>query len=820
MPQSLSIQAYSPSTALTTAPANGHQLALPAQRPQHEPPVVHIQPVFVPAHPAAAADSSVTTVHLADLVHYFKRGWKWGVLTAVPLAVAVFAMLGLGPKVYEAEARLLLRIQDQNVFNFNELGHRPITELSAPMLVNNHRAELGARRFLDYLYTQLPENERLAFAGDDKDTRPWHRKLREAIGLATPLKKLTEQERFAENLAKATRIEPLKESHILRIQIRHGDPVIAASVANKYVEDYIRYVSEQELGITKSVSGYLEKKSDEIRQRLQQSEESLAQYRETQSLVEDTASKDIVGEKVRLLNISLAEAEVKLSQTRQNLETIQLVQKSGSDLLDVKLIADNPDVSAVRKQLDMKLAEREPLMTMLGARHPKMVAINREIDTLKGTLQRNIDFVVTMIGNEEKTLQRQVADLTQQLDDTRSQVLAMGGKNIEQNLLKDQVTTDRDLYQKILTRMSQAELTGQFMDNGVLRLADVAVPPDSPVKPSKPLALVAAILMFGIVFVSVPVGWGVFDDHLLPLIKGERPRRAPHEGVASAASSPFATTAPPPQASGPERLPAPADAPPAPEPEPTPLPAPGADRSQPRPPLPAFPPATHAPVLARLPEIPPSLPGPSIISELLSAEPRGAASSINQLTSTLEMQALSRTIAGGVILVTSAEEGEGKSVAAATLASAFCHLGRSVLLMECNPTSPSFQTWFPHAYAKSSWANDLESLRYGRTNLFLLPAHDLPVHETTELLDGYRSWIERARRDIDWVILDCAPMLRNFTDVTPLAPLATDVIFVNDPAKATLAKVRAALTLLQPMMSSSAMRGVVVNRASPASVNA
>jgi Mrp family chromosome partitioning ATPase len=220
----------------------------------------------------------------------------------------------------------------------------------------------------------------------------------------------------------------------------------------------------------------------------------------------------------------------------------------------------------------------------------------------------------------------------------------------------------------------------------------------------------------------------------------------------------------------------------------------------------------QAPVLARLPLIGHAHPE-AMLGQLLKAEPEGAAGALHQITTTLEMQALKRSGLGGIILVTSADAGEGKTLSAAALAAAFCHQGRSVFMMECNAVSPTLHQWFPHAHHHSSWAHDLESLRYGNTHLFLLPAHDLPAYATNELLDGYRAWIDRARHHVDWIILDGGPVLRNFADVAPLAPLATDVLLVNNPAISNPAKLRAAMNLLQPMMSSSAFRGLIVQGA-------
>jgi hypothetical protein len=140
-------------------------------------------------------------------------------------------------------------------------------------------------------------------------------------------------------------------------------------------------------------------------------------------------------------------------------------------------------------------------------------------------------------------------------------------------------------------------------------------------------------------------------------------------------------------------------------------------------------------------------------------------------------------------------------------------MGRSVFLMECNPAAPSIQNWFPQAGAHSSWTNDLETLRYGQSNLFLLPAHDLPSYEMSDLLDGYQAWVDRARgMNLDWVIIDAASLLRGFADVAQLMPMATDILFVHDATISNPEQVKAALNLLRPHATTETMRGMVLNR--------
>jgi Mrp family chromosome partitioning ATPase len=449
-------------------------------------------------------------------------------------------------------------------------------------------------------------------------------------------------------------------------------------------------------------------------------------------------------------------------------------------LLTVQPVAQNPQVSQKRIEISALEAHLTPLLEFCGPKHPRVVGLTNELRGRKGELNTLIASVVTMSRQEVSTLSAQLEDFKRQVSGTRGDVIAMGDKEIQEKMLIDQVELDRQMYQNISMRMNQADLTGQFTDNGILRIADVATPPDKALKPNKTLAALASMMVFGLVFVGVPLGWGLADDHIIKLL------RAPEVKSDEAGG---ATEVQPVQ--------------PASSPVNAELPAP--------PPPMALGSGNRTTVLAEFPIL--AVEGPAqVLAECLRSEPRGAATSLRQLTGVLEKQALYRTGLGGVVLVSSSESGEGKSLAAAALAATFVHHGRKVLVIDCHAGAPGIHHYFPQSERHSSFASRLDDIRYGNSGLFVLPAHDIPAYETNELLDGYRAWIDRARLGVDWIILDGPPVLKNFADVAPLAPLATDVIMIHDRARATPAKLRAAMTLLQPMMSSTAMRGLVINR--------
>jgi uncharacterized protein involved in exopolysaccharide biosynthesis/Mrp family chromosome partitioning ATPase len=738
-------------------------------------------------------------LNLADLFGYLRRyGWI-GLLLGLPVSLFVFWFLGMGANVYEAEAKLRLRIGESNVLKLPELGRQGVTELSAPQLVNNHLTELKSRRFAEFLYDRFDPDQRKAWVERLLANPGRKAAILKMLGLYKPGEPPAEKDFFVDQVLAAVIVEPLKESHILRIIAHDGSAEMAALLANSYAREYIRFFGVQESGLTQGERDYLQKKAESLRARLEESERRLAEFRRAENFVDTGEARNVDSARMLQFNTAITDAQQRLIRARNDLETIRFTQQAGRDLTEVRVVGENPDVAFTRKELDAKMAQRRALEPLCGRRHPQMIALSGQIETLRASLSRAIDAVVTMTESEVVSLQRQIEDYQKQLDSARGMAVDQSGKNVEYNLLLDQVNADRQMYQTIVSSLNKAEVTGEFTESGALSLADVASPPDKPAKPNKPVAAFAALMIFGLLGLGLPVGWGLLDEHVLqsfrrggsPSVNIPSARDVPHVPVGQ---SPMAVRT---NAQPSARLIAP---PPSHQAQ--------VARYEPmaQPSLPGLP---GAPVIARLPRLASAYPE-AMLSQLLKPEPQGASGSLQQLTTLLEMQALKRSGLGGIILITSAEPGEGKTAAASALAAAFCHQGRSVFMMECNAVSPALHQCFPHAGHHSSWAHDLESLRYGNTHLFLLPAHDLPAYATNELLDGYRAWIDRARQHVDWIILDSGPVLRNFADVAPLAPLATDVIVVNHPAISPPAKLKAAMNLLQPMMSSSAFRGIVL----------
>ena len=171
-----------------------------------------------------------------------------------------------------------------------------------------------------------------------------------------------------------------------------------------------------------------------------------------------------------------------------------------------------------------------------------------------------------------------------------------------------------------------------------------------------------------------------------------------------------------------------------------------------------------------------------------------------------------------VVLVTSANAGEGKSTTAANLAVAVAETGKKVALVDADLRRPSLHRAFglenraglTSALLKEA-SLDTDVLRPAPFySLSLMTSGPLPPNPA-ELLEweGFDALLERLKREADLVILDSPPVLA-VADARILAAKADATILVIDSGRTRAEAVRKALQALAT--ANANVLGVVLNK--------
>lgn len=168
-----------------------------------------------------------------------------------------------------------------------------------------------------------------------------------------------------------------------------------------------------------------------------------------------------------------------------------------------------------------------------------------------------------------------------------------------------------------------------------------------------------------------------------------------------------------------------------------------------------------------------------------------------------------------VILLTSSTSGEGKSFVAANLAVAASHVGKRVLLIDCDMRRPrQHRIWeIPNLLGMSNILAGQNEVKPAIHKVFLnvdmLPAGKIPPNPVT-LLDSQRmaDLIKKARQDYDFVIID-APPLTAVTDPLIISKFADGILLVVRPGLVEYSALKSAKSLLN--QSKTPVLGMAVN---------
>jgi polysaccharide biosynthesis transport protein len=200
-------------------------------------------------------------------------------------------------------------------------------------------------------------------------------------------------------------------------------------------------------------------------------------------------------------------------------------------------------------------------------------------------------------------------------------------------------------------------------------------------------------------------------------------------------------------------------------------------------------------------------------------QPRsGAAEAYRSLRANIEFAAVDAPIR--TLLVTSARQGEGKTVTAANLAVAFAQAGRSVILIDADLRKPGAHVIFnlPNAQGLTSMLRtdeasvDAVAQTVEQANLRVVPSGPLPPNPA-ELLGSrrMRSTIDRLAVGEDLLIFD-GPPLQAVTDSAILSSFLDATLLVIDASKSSRTAVRVAADSLAK--AGANVLGVALNRAS------
>ena len=341
-----------------------------------------------------------------------------------------------------------------------------------------------------------------------------------------------EAQRIVGSVNAAPRKTVSGDSRVVNISVRAKNPTYAALVANAHAQTYVDQNLENLREGSREASEWLSARIAELKREVNATQETLQAYRENKDAVSLEDRSNIVVAKLTQVSAATVEAEVDLRAKKPIYDQLLELEKRNAPLDTLTPIQTNASLQAKKADLEKLRQERAKMSADLLPTHPEMLKIDETIRSQNQLVNTETQKIVDSIKSEYFAAQTKRDLLQTDVQKQNAEVLELSRKGIGYSALERDATTVKQIFDTVMTRLRETELSGELPSNNI-HILDLAEVPGEPVSP-RPLLNIALALLAGTV---VAIGLALGLEFL-------RPRLLDPQDIASSLGLPLLGTTP------------------------------------------------------------------------------------------------------------------------------------------------------------------------------------------------------------------------------------------------------------------------------------
>lgn len=310
-------------------------------------------------------------------------------------------------------------------------------------------------------------------------------------------------------------INPRRMSLMINIGFTHPYPEIAARVANLFADEFINYNLTLNIDTAMKFVEDLRIRADQQKDRVEELELKLAEYRERKNAVSLDSQENIAGAQLQRLN------EIKLTNKNLNdqFETrwnqIETYRKEGRDLWELTFIAEQPRVSELLGQISSVKIEISSQSKRYREKHPVMIQLLQRLQEseseLKLAVQNSVDKIYASYTEAKSNFEL----ASQRLAEKEAELIQLSKVKVEYNSLQRELDVQQGFLEALISRMTQQKAEVN-VKNANARIVDAAFPPSPDQYSSPNIAMNLAAGFFGGLAVGTALVFAVafLDDRV------------------------------------------------------------------------------------------------------------------------------------------------------------------------------------------------------------------------------------------------------------------------------------------------------------------
>ena len=305
-------------------------------------------------------------------------------------------------------------------------------------------------------------------------------------------------------------LDLVRNSRLITISVRSGDPKLAASLANAYakaIEDFTD--EENKLRCDKAVT-QIHEQVEKQRRTVERTAKSMLDFRTANKLDDMKSERDLLVNSQGKTTSEILELETEVTAGEEWVKVLEAAQEAPENFGSLpSSVPRSSEIANAYSAYQSAQMECNALLTTLTKNHPEVKLKEKQVEVFK---QQFVEVVSRALATAKGNLQsckNQLAVHRDNLERTRSEISALSQRIISaesgfQQLTREQEVADA-LYKDLLQKENQARILAE-QNNEIIRVGRPASVPGAPILPNPTIIFAAGIilsLVVGLMFVLV-----------------------------------------------------------------------------------------------------------------------------------------------------------------------------------------------------------------------------------------------------------------------------------------------------------------------------
>ena len=268
-------------------------------------------------------------------------------------------------------------------------------------------------------------------------------------------------------------------SRLMDVSFESTDPQFAARIVNEHIKNYQDQNISSHYDETTRATTWLRKELDELRIKVQESEDQRIAYERKNQIWTLDDKSNITTQRLADVNKALTDAQ----EDRMKKEALFQFAKAG-DIANVPQLRDNPALQSLIQKRETASEEYNDALSQYGPNFPKVLRLQAQVKEMDQLIQKENVGTLNHIELDYREAVQREAMLVQALDKQKVEANTMAERMVEYNILKREAEASKTLYDSLMTKLKEVGISSALQSSNI-RVVDPAMIPTYPSRPAK-----------------------------------------------------------------------------------------------------------------------------------------------------------------------------------------------------------------------------------------------------------------------------------------------------------------------------------------------